>query len=299
VTAATRAGAAAATRTPAARAARRAPHRLPGVRTALVATAAYVIAVIFLLPYVEMVITALRPQNELLSPGYLPAHYAWSNLTSMWGPGYGITTSLRVSLEIAVGSTILVALVAMPAAYYTARHRFRGRTAFLLLVLVTQMLQPTAVIVGIYKEFLSFHLLNTVWSLILVNSGFNLAFAVWILSAYFGSIPVELEEAALTDGSSRLRAMFKITLPLAMPGVATALIFTFIAAWNEFIAALTLTTSNDVTPLTVRLDQFIGQYTVDWQHLFGASVVATIPVLILFTLIERRVVGGLTAGSVK
>jgi multiple sugar transport system permease protein len=273
--------------------------RLPAIKTALVAAAAYAIAVIFLLPYVEMAITALRPQNELLSPGYLPRHFAWSNLTSMWGPGYGITTSLRVSLEIAVGSTILVALVAMPAAYYTARHRFRGRTPFLLLVLVTQMLQPTAVIVGIYKEFLSFHLLNTVWSLILVNSGFNLAFAVWILSAYFGSIPVELEEAALTDGSSRLRAMFKVTLPLAMPGVVTALIFTFIAAWNEFIAALTLTTSNDVTPLTVRLDQFIGQYTVDWQHLFGASVVATIPVLILFTLIERRVVGGLTAGSVK
>jgi multiple sugar transport system permease protein len=88
-------------------------------------------------------------------------------------------------------------------------------------------------------------------------------------------------------------------MPLALPGVVTALIFTFIAAWNEFIAALTLTTSNDVTPLTVRLDQFIGQYTVDWQHLFGASVVATIPVLILFALIERRIVGGLTAGSIK
>jgi multiple sugar transport system permease protein len=93
--------------------------------------------------------------------------------------------------------------------------------------------------------------------------------------------------------------LFHVTLPLAMPGVVTALIFTFIAAWNEFIAALTLTTSNNVTPLTVRLDMFIGQYTVDWQHLFGASVVATIPVIILFALIERRVVGGLTAGSVK
>ena len=103
----------------------------------------------------------------------------------------------------------------------------------------------------------------------------------------------------MVDGSSRLGALFRITLPLAMPGVVTALIFTFIAAWNEFIAALTLTTSNNVTPLTVRLDEFIGQYTVDWQHLFGASVVATIPVLILFALIERRVVGGLTAGSIK
>jgi multiple sugar transport system permease protein len=278
---------------------RRTRRRLPAIRTAIIAAAAYIVAVIFLLPYLEMIITALRPQRELLERNYLPHHFAWSNLTNMWGSSYGITTSLRVSLEVAGGATILVALVAMPAAYYVARHRFRGRTAFLLLVLVTQMLQPTALIVGIYKEFLSFHLLNTVWSLILVNSGFNLAFAIWILSAYFASIPAELEEAAMVDGSSRLGTLARVTLPLAMPGVVTALIFTFITAWNEFIAALTLTTSTSVTPLTVRLDEFIGQYTVDWQHLFGASVVATIPVLILFALIERRVVGGLTAGSIR
>jgi multiple sugar transport system permease protein len=276
-------------------------NRLPSLKTAIIAAVAYIIAVIFLLPYLEMLITAVRPQKELYETNYLPQHFAWSNLSNMWGAAFGITSSVRVSLEIAGGATVLVLLVALPAAYYTSRHRFRGRNAFLLLVLATQMLQPTALIVGIYKEFLDFGLLslNPVWSLILVNAGFNLAFAVWILNAYIGSIPAELEQAAMVDGSTRMGALFRVTLPLAMPGVVTALIFTFIAAWNEFIAALTLTTSNDVTPLTVRLDSFIGQYTVDWQHLFGASVVATIPVLILFALIERRVVGGLTAGSVK
>jgi multiple sugar transport system permease protein len=217
----------------------------------------------------------------------------------MWGSGYGITSSLRISLEVAGGATVVVLLVAIPAAYYTARQAYRGRWLFLLVVLITQMLQPTALIVGIYKEFLSFHLVNTVWSLILVNAGFNLAFAVWIVTAYVGSIPIELEEAAMVDGTGRLGAMFRVTLPLAAPGLVTALIFTFIAAWNEFIVALTLTTGSTAMPLTVRLDSFIGQYTVDWQHLFGASVVATIPVLILFALIERRVVGGLTAGSIR
>jgi multiple sugar transport system permease protein len=282
-------------------AAARAPRRLPSLRTALVAAAAYVIAVVFLLPYLEMLITAVRPQRELFDANYLPRHFAWSNLTNMWGAAFGITSGVRVSLEIAGGATLLVLLVALPAAYYTSRHRFRGRGGFLLLVLATQMLQPTALIVGIYKEFLDFGLLgvNPVWSLILVNAGFNLAFAVWILNAYISSIPAELEQAAMVDGSSRLGALFRITLPLAMPGVVTALIFTFIAAWNEFISALTLTTSTGDYPLTVRLDSFIGQYTVDWQHLFGASVVATIPVFILFALIEGRVVGGLTAGSVK
>jgi multiple sugar transport system permease protein len=287
------------TRAQPARPARPKPRRLPAVKTALIAAAAYIIAIIFLLPYLEMVITALRPQRELLERNYLPHHFAWSNLTNMWGSSFGITTSLRVSLEVAGGATLLVVLVALPAAYYTARHRFRGRGLFLLVVLATQILQPTAVIVGIYKEFLSFHLIDTVWALILVNAGFNMAFAVWILNAYFSSIPKELEEAAMVDGSGRLGTMVHVTLPLALPGVVTALIFTFIAAWNEFIAALTLTTSSGVTPLTVRLDMFIGQYTVDWQHLFGASVVATIPVLILFAIIERRIVSGLTAGSVK
>src|SRR6266566_3485594 len=268
----------------------RSSRRLPSVKTVIIAVAAYVIAIIFLLPYVEMVITALRPPNELLERNYLPHHLAWSNLTNMWGPGYGITSSLRISLEVAAGATVVVLLVAIPAAYYTARRPYRGRWLFLLIVLITQMLQPTALIVGIYKEFLSFHLVNT---------GFNLAFAVWIVTAYVGSIPIELEEAAMVDGTGRLGAMFRITLPLAAPGLVTALIFTFIAAWNEFIVALTLTTGSAVMPLTVRLDSFIGQYTVDWQHLFGASVVATIPVLILFALIERRVVGGLTSGSIK
>jgi len=282
-------------------AAARADRRLPSLRTAIIAAAAYVVAVIFVLPYLEMLITAVRPQRELYEPNYLPHHFAWSNLTNMWGAAFGITSAVRVSLEIAGGATLLVLLVALPAAYYTSRHRFRGRGAFLLLVLATQMLQPTALIVGIYKEFLDFGLLNLnpVWSLILVNAGFNLAFAVWILNAYIGSIPVELEQAAMVDGSTRLGALFRVTLPLAMPGVVTALIFTFIAAWNEFISALALTTNGSDYPLTVRLDSFIGQYTVDWQHLFGASLVATVPVLILFALIERRVVGGLTAGSIR
>ena len=170
-------------------------------------------AVIFLLPYLEMLITSVRPQRELYEPNYLPHHFAWSNLTNMWG----VRVRDHVGRAGEPGDRRrrhpLVLLVALPAAYYTSRHRFRGRGAFLILVLATQMLQPTALIVGIYKEFLDFGLLNLnpVWSLILVNAGFNLAFAVWILNAYIGSIPVELEQAAMVDGSTRLGALFRVT----------------------------------------------------------------------------------------
>ncbi|MDF5751578.1 carbohydrate ABC transporter permease [Spongiactinospora sp. TRM90649] len=275
-----------------------APSRaLPRVKTVIVAAAAYVIAFIFLFPYLVMLLTALRPQESLRNPTYLPETFQWSNLVGFWSGG--LADNLLVTLQVAGGSTVLVLLVALPAAYYTARHTFRFRTAFLILVLVTQMFQPTAMLVGIYREFFQFGLVDTIWSLILVNGGFNLAFAVWILNAYFASIPRELEEAAFIDGNGRFGTLFRITLPLAMPGVVTALIFTFIAAWNEFVVALTLTTSPENQPLTVALNSFIGQYQVDWQNLFAGSVIATIPVIILFALIERKVVGGLTAGSIK
>ena len=271
------------------------------IRTAIIAAVAYLIGIIFILPYVEMVITALRPQKELLDRNYLPHHFTWSTFTNLWGSNLNVTSGLETSLEIAGGATLVVLLVALPAAYYTARRKFRGRGAFLLLVLATQILQPTVLIVGLYKEFINFGLqhFSPVWSLILVNAAFNLAFSIWILNAYIGSIPAELKEAAMVDGTSRLGALFKVTIPIAMPGIVTALIFTFIAAWNEFITALTLTTNPSQYPLTVVMDAFRGAYEVDWQHLFAASVIATIPVLILFAFIERRIVGGLTAGSIK
>jgi multiple sugar transport system permease protein len=277
----------------------RAPRR-PAIsrRTFVFSILAYAVALIFLLPYLEMIVAALRPHDQITAANLLPTHWDFTNFTTIWATGFG--GNLIESLLIAGGATVLVLLVAVPAAYYTARHRFRGRSIFLLLVLATQMLQPAAMLVGIQREFASFNLPPTL-SLILVNAGFNMAFAVWILNAYFASIPVELEEAAMIDGSSRLGALGRVTLPLAMPGVVTALIFTFIAAWNEFIVALTLSLglASNHQPLTVAINSYIGEYSVDWGHLFAGSVIATIPVIILFAVIEGRVVSGLTAGSIK
>ncbi|MEV1004319.1 carbohydrate ABC transporter permease [Nonomuraea sp. NPDC050202] len=270
---------------------------MPKLKTVLIAATAYVVAFLFLFPYVVMLLTSLRSQESLRDVTFWPEEWVWSNLTDFWSSG--LAGNLWVTIKVAAGSTLLVLLVALPAAYYSARHNFRGRTAFLILVLITQMFQPTAMVVGIYREFFQFGLVDSIWALILVNGGFNLAFAVWILNAYFSSIPRELEEAAFIDGNGRFGALFRITLPLAMPGVITALIFTFIAAWNEFVVALTLTTTTENQPLPVALNSFIGQYQVDWQNLFAGSVIATIPVIILFALIERKVVGGLTAGSIK
>ncbi|WP_318036756.1 carbohydrate ABC transporter permease [Streptomyces chengmaiensis] len=161
------------------------------------------------------------------------------------------------------------------------------------------MFQPTALQVDLYREFHALGLLDTVTALMVANAAFNLAFAVWIISAYTGSIPVELEEAAMMDGASRSGALLRVTLPLAMPGIVTAVIFTSIAAWNEFIMGLTLTTSPERQPLTVGINNMIGAYSMQWNYVFAASLIAIVPVVILFAVIERHVVSGLTAGSVK
>ncbi|MGR6999747.1 carbohydrate ABC transporter permease [Yinghuangia aomiensis] len=270
----------------------------PGYRKWLVAIAAWAIALLFLFPYVEMFLGALRPSEELTKAGYLPSKFEWSNFVNVWRDSQ-LGHNLQVSLLVAALSTVVVIAVALPAAYYTARHRYRGRGAFLMLVLVTQMFQPTSLVVGLYREFYNADLLDSVWALVIVNGAFNLAFAVWILTAYFASIPVELEEAAMIDGASRFGALRRVTLPLAMPGIVTAVIFAFITAWNEFVVALTLITTPEKQPLTVGINSFLGAYEVQWQYMFAGSLVAIIPVVVLFAYIERHVVSGLTAGSIK
>jgi multiple sugar transport system permease protein len=206
---------------------------------------------------------------------------------------------IKSSFIISISATIIVILIAIPAAYYVARNDFRGKKAFLLLVLVTQMFAPTALVVGIFREIVALNLVDTYLALILIYAAFNMAFSIWILSSFFRSIPKEIEEAAWIDGCSRFTTLTRIVLPLALPGLVTAFIFTFIAAWNEFVIALTLTSSPEREPLTVGLTSLIGQYQVQWNYLFAGSLIAIVPVVILFASIEKWLVGGLTAGSVK
>ncbi len=260
---------------------------------ARLSTAALLLAVALVSPYLVMLCTALKPEAELRTrpPRLTPIDWRPANFVAVLrDPGF--QTWLRVSLIVAGASMAVVVLAAVPAAYYTARHRFRGRTAFLFLVLVTQMFSPTALVVGLYREFFELDLTNTYTALILSNSAFSLAFAVWILRAFFSSLPREIEEAAAVDGCGPLGALFRIVLPLSLPGIVTAVIFTF-------IVALTLMTDPDKRPLTVGITSYVTAYVQHWNLLFAASVIAIVPVVVLFVLIEPYLVDGLTAGSVK
>ena len=219
------------------------------------------LALVLLSPYLVMLFTALKPAAELRTtpPRLLPQAWQPDNFLAVVRDE-AFQSWLGVSLVVATVSTVLVILAAVPAGYYTARYRFPGRAAFLFLVLVTQMFAPTALVVGLYREFFELDLIDTYAALILTNAAFNLAFAVWILRAFFASIPREIEEAAAVDGCGRVRLLLGIVLPLSLPGIVTAAIFAFIAAWNEYIVALTVMTDAARKPLTVGITTYVTAY---------------------------------------
>jgi multiple sugar transport system permease protein len=270
------------------------------LRKTLLTAAGAATAAFFLFPYLIMLLTALKPDQELVQvpPHLFPSHWSPGNFVDVWkvAPLFG---HLKVTLIVASVSTLVTVVAAAPAAYYTARYDFRGRRLFLYLVLVTQMFSPIALLIGLYREFLQVGLVDSYWALVITNAAFNLAFTIWILNAYFKNIPAELEQAALVDGCTRGQALRRIVMPLAAPGLVTAVIFCFIAAWNEYVIALTLINTPERQPLTVGVTSFIGLNKTEWQFLFASSLIAIVPVVILFGAIERYLIGGLTAGSIK
>ncbi|WP_194832064.1 carbohydrate ABC transporter permease [Nocardia sp. XZ_19_369] len=261
-----------------------------------------VLAAVFLVPFIVMVLGSLKSRPEILRipPTYFPESWHPDNYATMWDtPETPLAFNMASTVIISVVATVLVLLVAIPAAYYTARHKFPGRAVFLGLVLVTQMLQPTVLVTGLIREFFAIGINDTWLAMILVNAAFNLSFAVWILHSFFASIPVEIEEAAMLDGLSRWQTLVRVSLPLVWPGIVTATIFVVVSCWNEFAASLVVLTTAENQPLSVALTKFIGQYDTSWQYVFAISTVGIIPVVILFAFIEKRLVAGLTAGSVK
>ena len=259
-----------------------------------------VICVVILYPYFVMLCTALKSRQEIFSINgtVFPIDVMWSNFVDIWTKA-PMGNYLLNSVLIAGGSTLIAMVGGIPAAYALARMKFKGQTAFLGFIIVSQMFAPVVLLIGIYKVMQTMGLTNSILGLVFINAAFNQAFTIWLLRGTFMSISAEMEQAATIDGCNRLQAMFKILLPVAAPGIVTTLIFIFINAWNEYTVALCLISSETIKPLTVGINIFNGYNIIEWQYLFASSIFAIIPVVIMFMSIEKNLTEGLTSGGVK
>ena len=252
-----------------------------------------------LAPYLWMVLTSIKPNAEISS---FPVQYLPESPTLTH---YGVllaktsfATNLGHSLVIALGAVALGLGVSVPAAYAFSRYRFRGRKSTLVMFLVINMVPVVLLIIPLFVMMRMFGLLDTHLGIVMGHATFAIPFSVWMMTSYFNALPLELDEAALIDGASRLQTIRHVVLPLAMPGIVTTGIYIFVNSWNEYLFAMMLSGQN-VKSVTVALQSFIGEFSVQWGLLTAGGTLIAIPVTLLFLIIQRRLIGGLTAGAVK
>lgn len=278
---------------------------MAGTRTPLLATVLKYAFLLLMLatvafPAYVALATSLKAADEVFaSPAiWFPSHLDFANYVEMF-ERVPLARAFANSLLIAGGATLIVLVTALPAAYALARFEFPGRQSIMFGILSVIMFSPIVVIISLFQLMSTYHMTDTWYAISIVNAAFSLPFAVWIMVGYLRTIPKDIEEAALVDGCTPFRAFRDIVLPLALPGVSTVLIFAFVQAWNEFLIATTLLTDENKFPLPVAMFNFVGQHGVQWEYVTGAVVLASLPVLVLFTVVQRGFVRGLTFGAVK
>jgi multiple sugar transport system permease protein/raffinose/stachyose/melibiose transport system permease protein len=261
---------------------------------------ALVLILVCLFPFAWMALSSIKTLPELytIPPHWLPDAPTLGNYATVLFNS-NIPRYFLNSVIISVGSTALALLLAVFASYGFARFNFWGKRLFQSFVLVGQLLPTAAIIVPLFITLRYLGLVNTYWGLILVYTIITLPLSVWMLQSYFRAIPYELEEAAIMDGTSRVGVLFRIVLPLSLPGIVAVVVYAFVTTWNEFIFALCFATDSTVKTLPIGLAEFSTEFNTDWGGVMAASLVMTLPVALLFLSMQRLFVSGLTAGATK
>ena len=250
-------------------------------------------------PIVWSVLNSFKTEQDILAypPKLLFAPTMAAYRDVLAGSG-SILPNLVSSMIISVGTTVITIVLAVPAAYALARLRFPGKRTSGFYVLATQMLPPVGIIIPYFLILRNIGWIDTYQGIILIYLSFSLPFAIWLLVSYFEEIPYEMEEAAYLDGASRWRTLWRIVVPQARGGIAVAVVFVFLNAWNEFLFAVVLS-GNTVRPVTVAMFNFVSVEQTLWNKLAAVSVLAMLPVVILGVLAQKHIVKGLTVGAVK
>lgn len=252
------------------------------------------------LPFVWMILTSVKSPAEVMQapPTFWPRAWSFSSYVQVWTTGrffvYFINSTLVAGL-----TTLLSMALATLAGYGFARYRLPGGRTMLMLILFTQMFPTILLVIPFYVLMRQTLLLDTLGGLILVYTTFALPLCTWTMRNYFLTIPVELDEAAMVDGCTPVGALWRVIIPVAAPGMVAAAIFSFILAWNEFMFANTFINTESLRTLPIGLQSLIGEYSTDWGMLMAGSVITTLPIVLFFLFVQKRLVSGLAAGSVK
>jgi multiple sugar transport system permease protein len=252
-----------------------------------------------LAPFVWMLLTSIKPNADLsqFPVRYLPSSATFEHYRTLI-QRTSFPVNLLNSLIIACGAVLLGLATSVPAAYSFSRFRFAGRRTLMTSFLVINMFPIVLLIIPLFVLMRMLGLIDTFLGVIIGHSTFSIPFSIWMLVSYFNAIPKDLDEAATIDGASRLQTIRLVVLPLVMPGIVTTAIYVFITSWNEYLFAMMLS-GETVRPVTVALQLFIGEFTVQWGILTAGGTIIALPVTILFLFVQKRLVGGLTAGAVK
>jgi multiple sugar transport system permease protein len=275
--------------------------KAPGGRKWLLYIGIAIIVIYCLVPFYWMIVSAFRRPNDVSDNSPLPSPWSLGNFEAVFSPSVGFWRALGNSVIVAGSTTLLTLIVGTFAAYTIARLDFRFKNVVAGIIIATSMFPGVALIVPLLKLFTDIEWVNTYQAMILPDLSFALPLAVWTLATFFRQMPKELEEAAMVDGLTRGQAFRKVILPLAAPGMFTTAIITFIAAWNEFIIALSMVNEKEMQTATVAISKFTGAYGFDqpFGTQMAAGVIVTVPLVIVVLIFQRRIIAGLTAGGVK
>ena len=258
------------------------------------------IVVVSVFPFYYAILTSLKSGTVLFRVTYWPTSFSLDNFRQVFSQG-AFPRNLLNSVFVASVTVILALFLAITASFALSRVRFRGRSLLLMTILAVSMFPQIAVLAGLFEVIRFLGIYNTPWALIFAYTIFTLPFTVWVLTTFMRDLPVEIEEAAIVDGASPWVIITQVFMPLMWPALVTTGLLAFIAAWNEFLFALTFTVSNDTRTVPVAIALLSGgsQYEIPWGIIMAASVVVTVPLVALVLIFQRKIVSGLTAGGVK
>jgi multiple sugar transport system permease protein len=269
-----------------------------GSKKWLIVVGAVLLDVVLFIPLYSGVLGSLTPGDHIGSPSLFPRYFHWHNFVEIWQK-VSLAKYMMNSMVYAGGACIIAVAAAVPAGYAVSRFKFWGRHVFLFLVLITQMVSVSMIIIPMFRSLVTLNLFDSALAVVVTISAMPVPMIVWLLKNYFDTIPIELEEAGAVDGCTRLGSLFRIVLPVAIPGVVTSVIIAFTTTYNQFFIPMVFLSSESKYPALVGVYTMASELVPPWHLVMASCLVVLVPPLVVFFLCQRYVMGGLTAGAVK